>query len=79
MDIDVNIPEPKQSMPLSKNPMRNVEYFEEEAEEEEDEFYGAGGSDGEEGENLDEFEKDDLLVEDNDEHVDEAVLREAFK
>ncbi|CEP10629.1 hypothetical protein [Parasitella parasitica] len=60
------------------HPEQKLEYLEEEAVEEEDEFFGAGGSDGETGENLDEFEKDDLLVEDNNEHIDEAALREAF-
>lgn len=55
------------------------EYFEEEAEEEDDEFFGAGGEDIDNGENLDEFEEDDLLVHENDEDIDEATLRDAFK
>ncbi|CAO0797218.1 unnamed protein product [Mucor circinelloides] len=82
MDIDKPTPAPifqKKPTPAApKGPREKLEYLEEEAEEEDDEFFGAGGSDGETGENLDEFEKDDLLVEDNNEHIDEAALREAF-
>lgn len=83
MDIDKPAPAPvvvKKTAPLvPKGPREKLEYLEEEAVEEDDEFFGAGGSDGETGENLDEFEKDDLLVEDNNEKIDEAALREAFK
>lgn len=83
MDIDKPTPAPifqkKPTPAAAKGPREKLEYLEEEAEEEDDEFFGAGGSDGETGENLDEFEKDDLLVEDNNEHIDEAALREAFK
>ncbi|GAN09041.1 hypothetical protein MAM1_0239d08563 [Mucor ambiguus] len=84
MDIDNPTPAPifvKKSTTTAttlKGPREKMEYLEEEAEEEDDEFFGAGGSDGETGENLDEFEKDDLLVEDGNEHIDEAALREAF-
>jgi hypothetical protein len=85
MDIDEPLfvkrsprsPKPTSSLPLG--PREKNEYFEEEAEEEEDEFFGAGGEDFDNGENLDEFEKDDLLVEDNNEHIDEAALRDVFK
>lgn len=82
MDIDKPAPASifvKKPTAIPRGPREKVEYLEEEAEEEEDEFFGAGGSDGETGENLDEFEKDDLLVEDSNEHIDEAALREAFK
>ncbi|KAI8094513.1 hypothetical protein BDF21DRAFT_96138 [Thamnidium elegans] len=60
------------------DPKEKNEYFEEEAEEEEDEYYGAGGEDLDNGEDLDEFEDDDLLVHENNEHIDEADLRDAF-
>ncbi len=79
MDIDQPLPVRKLPKPQPLGPKEKNEYLEEEAEEEEDEFFGAGGSDGEHGENLDEYEKDDLLVEENNEHIDEAVHREAFK
>ncbi|KAI8346352.1 MRC1-like domain-containing protein [Choanephora cucurbitarum] len=62
----------------SAKPKEKSEYLEEEAVESEDEFFGAAGSDDEEDENLDEFEKDYLVVEHNDEKVDEEALREAF-
>ncbi|KAK4515064.1 uncharacterized protein ATC70_002674 [Mucor velutinosus] len=84
MDVDKPTPapifvkKPTIATAVLKGPREKLEYLEEEAEEEEDEFFGAGGSDGETGENLDEFEKDDLLVEDSNEHIDEAALREAF-
>ncbi|KAI8979928.1 MRC1-like domain-containing protein [Pilobolus umbonatus] len=66
----------KPSIPI--HPKLKTRYFEEEAEVEEDEFFEAGGSDEEEGENLDEFEDDDLLVRENEEteNIDEAMLRE---
>lgn len=88
MDIDEPLqvkhsprsPKPTSSLSsLPKGPREKNEFFEEEAEEEEDEFFGAGGEDVDDGENLDEFEKDDLLVEDNNEHIDEAALRDVFK
>ncbi|KAI8345357.1 hypothetical protein BD560DRAFT_13999 [Blakeslea trispora] len=63
----------------STKPKQKNDYLEEEAVESEDEFFGAAGSDDEGEENLDEFEKDDLVVEHNDENVDEEALREAFK
>lgn len=81
MDIDEPVVRPKihKQRPETTDPKEKSEYFEEEAEEEEDEFFGAGGEDIDNGENLDEFEEDDLLVHENDEHVDEAALRDAYK
>lgn len=79
MDVDEPIPVHKVSKSQPVGPREKNEYLEEEAEEEEDEYFGAGGSDGEQGENLDEYEKDDLLVEESNEHIDEEALREAFK
>ena len=61
-----------------KKPLEKGEYFEEEAEEEEDEFFGAGGEDDDLGEDLDEFEEDDMLVHHNTEKIDEAALRDVF-
>ncbi|KAI8969305.1 MRC1-like domain-containing protein [Mycotypha africana] len=86
MDIDASDENhEKSAKPVSKpntiKPKFNLsknEYFEAEAEEEEDEYFGVAGEDEEEGEDLDEYEKDDLLVEDNNEQIDEAALREAF-
>ncbi|GAA5797345.1 hypothetical protein HPULCUR_002728 [Helicostylum pulchrum] len=79
MDIDEPVTIHKTYTPKSMSgPKEKNEYFEEEAEEEEDEYYGAGGEDLDNGENLDEFEEDDLLVHDNNEHIDEATLRDAF-
>lgn len=80
MDVDEPVAILKTYTPKPMpGPKENNEYFEEEAEEEEDEYYGAGGEDLDNGENLDEFEEDDLLVHDNNEHIDEAALRDAFK
>lgn len=80
MDIDEPDMTPKIYTPKPiPGPKEKSEYFEEEAEEEDDEFFGAGGEDIDNGEDLDEYEEDDLLVHDNNEHIDEAALREAFK
>lgn len=85
MDIDeqeeVLITTPKKTKsPKLPNPFTSEQnnYLEQEAEESEDEFYGAGGEEIDDGENLDEFEEDEMLVHENNEHVDEAALREAF-
>lgn len=83
MDIDEPEVIPKVHKPRREyeptGPKEKSEYLEEEAEEEDDEFFGAGGEDIDNGENLDEFEEDDLLVHENDEHIDEAALRDAYK
>ncbi|KAI9339831.1 hypothetical protein BD770DRAFT_220529 [Pilaira anomala] len=80
MDIDEPDMTPKRYTPTRiPGPKEKNEYFEEEAEEEDDEFFGAGGEDIDNGEDLDEYEEDDLLVHENNEHIDEAALREAFK
>ncbi|KAG0173171.1 hypothetical protein DFQ28_010854 [Apophysomyces sp. BC1034] len=69
---------PRQVKPV-KNQLRS-EYVEEEAEEEEDEYFGAGGAETHDNEDLDEFEEDDMLVERNEDtdRVDEAMLRAAL-
>lgn len=79
MDVDepVHIKRIPRS-PIPRGPQEKNEFLEEEAEEEEDEFFGAGGEDIDTGENLDEFEEDGLLVHENNEHIDEAALREVF-
>lgn len=56
----------------------STEYLDAEAEESEDEFYGAGGPDDPDGEDLDVYEQDGMLVDKTDEHVDEAALRSAL-
>ncbi|KAI7857610.1 MRC1-like domain-containing protein [Circinella umbellata] len=53
-------------------------FLDAEADESEDEFYGAGGADMSDDEHLDQFEKDDMLVDKTDEKVDEAALRSAL-
>ncbi|KAF7731633.1 hypothetical protein EC973_008802 [Apophysomyces ossiformis] len=65
------------------NPVRiqpKSDYVEEEAEEEEDEYFGAGGPDMNDDEDLDEFEEDGMLVDQNEDtdKVDEAMLRAAL-
>ncbi|KAI9258986.1 MRC1-like domain-containing protein [Phascolomyces articulosus] len=54
------------------------QYLDAEADESEDEYYGAGGADMSDDEHLDQFEKDDMLVDKTDEKVDEAALRSAL-
>ncbi|KAG2197522.1 hypothetical protein INT47_007131 [Mucor saturninus] len=81
MEIDepvVAAPKIRKHRQEPTEPAEKSEFFEEEAEEEDDEFFGAGGEDIDTGENLDEFEEDDLLVHENNEHVDEATVRDAF-
>ncbi|CAO3645769.1 unnamed protein product [Cunninghamella echinulata] len=53
-------------------------YFEEEAEEEEDEYFGMGGPDVAETDDLDQFEEDGMLVEGNDENVDASELQAEY-
>lgn len=80
MDIDEPVQvERRPRSPIPRGPQEKNEFLEEEAEEEEDEFFGAGGEDNDNGENLDEFEEDGLLVHENNEHIDEAALRDVFK
>ncbi|RCH85409.1 hypothetical protein CU098_004055, partial [Rhizopus stolonifer] len=56
------------------------DYVVEEASEEEDEYFGMGGPDIDETEDLDRYEHDGLLVENNEEtdNVDKAALRTMF-
>jgi MRC1-like domain len=54
------------------------DFVENEAEEEEDEYMGLGGVDGED-EGPDEYVEDDVVVHANDEELDEAQLRQAYK
>lgn len=82
MDIDEPVHVERRALRspiIPRGPQEKNEFLEEEAEEEEDEFFGAGGEDIDTGENLDEFEEDGLLVHENNEHIDEAALREVFK
>ncbi|CAO3703599.1 unnamed protein product [Rhizopus stolonifer] len=73
MDIDV----------LDKIRIKQKEkndYVVEEASEEEDEYFGMGGPDVDETEDLDRYEQDGLLVENNEEtdSIDKAALRTMF-
>ncbi|KAI8076356.1 MRC1-like domain-containing protein [Halteromyces radiatus] len=77
-DIDASATEdstPKQTIHRKKE--RN-DYVEEEAEEEEDEYYGLGGPDIAETEDLDQYEDDDMLVADNYEKVDNLELQAEY-
>ncbi|KAI9311428.1 MRC1-like domain-containing protein [Dichotomocladium elegans] len=61
------------------NTPKTNHYLDAEAEEEEDEFFGAGGpEDSDDGEDLDRFEQDGMLVDKTDEHVNEEALRAAL-
>lgn len=60
-------------------PLPKSQYVEQEAEEEEDEYMGLGGVDGEDDDGPDEYVEDDVVVHANDEALDEAQLRQAFK
>lgn len=67
--------------PIKQQRKEKSEYLDAEAQESEDEYYGAGGPDADEDEDdarLDEYEKDGMLVDKTDEHVDEATLRAAL-
>jgi hypothetical protein len=59
--------------------LKNSRYVENEAEEEEDEYMGLGGVDGEDDDGPDEYVEDDVVVHANEEALDEAQLRQAFK
>ncbi|CAO3628210.1 unnamed protein product [Cunninghamella blakesleeana] len=67
----------KQSTKISK-PKEYNEYFEEEAEEEDDEYFGMGGPDIAETDDLDHYEQDGMLVEKSDEHVDASQLQAEY-
>lgn len=71
----------RKSMTSKPKPKEKNDYVVEEAEEEEDEFFGMGGPDIEETEDLDQYEQDGVLVEHNEdtENVDNATLRAMFK
>ncbi|KAG1057981.1 hypothetical protein G6F43_000225 [Rhizopus delemar] len=62
---------------IQKKQKEKNDYVVEEAEEEEDEFFGLGGPDVEETEDLDRYEQDGVLVEHNEEteNLDDAALR----
>lgn len=65
---------------IQKKQKEKNDYVVEEAEEEEDEFFGLGGPDVEETEDLDRYEQDGVLVEHNEEteNLDDAALRAMF-
>lgn len=67
--------------PIKHQRKEKSEYLDAEAQESEDEYFGAGGPDADEDEDdarLDQYEKDGMLVDKTDEHVDEATLRAAL-
>jgi hypothetical protein len=67
------------STPVPRKPKEQNDYVEEEAEEEDDEFFGLGGPDVAESADLDQFEDDGMLVQDNNETVDSAELRAEYQ
>lgn len=67
------------STPIPRKPKEQNDFVEEEAEEEEDEFFGLGGPDVAESADLDRFEDDGMVVQDNNETVDSAELRAEYQ
>lgn len=68
------------TIPANKHQRKEKsEYLDAEAQESEDEYFGAGGPEDEDDDaHLDQYEKDGMLVDKTDEHVDEATLRAAL-